>query len=284
MKPFNRLALLSRVTFSTTPLVFAVVLAGCQAMRSLELQSTQFTITPQQESQLGSQFSQEIQKEVTILDDPQAQAWVNSLGKKLVQYSPPCPQEFVFQVTTAEEVNAFAIPGGYCYVNLGLIKLAENEAEVAAVVGHEINHVTMRHGVRSMQRAVGVELLSQAIQSDNETMDQVVGLVEQAGGVVAMRSFGREDEREADELGVVAMYKAGYDPRAAIAFFQKLHDYAQSHGATDGGLLGDLLSTHPATTERIENIKTQVQTFDLSVPLTLSTPEFEQLKQRLAAK
>ncbi len=260
--------------------VIPAFLTGCQTLRAIELQSSKLLISPQQEAQIGSQFAQEIEQEVVILDNAQAQEWVTRVGDTLVKYSPECAQTFTFKVTAAEEINAFAIPGGYCYVNLGLIRLADNEAQVAAVIGHEINHVTARHGVRSIQRAVGFDLLSNLLQTDNEGMGQVVMAVKNVGGVVAMRSFGREDERQADDLGVEAMYKAGYDPRAAAQFFEKLHE-AEMRSGGGGGLLDRILSTHPTTESRIQAIRDQIQQYDLSKDLILNTPEFEALKKSL---
>jgi predicted Zn-dependent protease len=249
-------------------------------MRKLEFQSTQYTMSAEQETLLGNQFADEIEKEEPTFDDPAIQAWLDRVGQALVQHSPPCPQTFTFKVAASEEVNAFAIPGGHCYVNVGLIRMAENEAEVVAVIGHEINHVTMRHGVRSMQRSVGAQALADLLAGGNEGMGQVVTAVKNAGGVLAMRGFSREDEREADEKGVEAMYKAGYDPRAAAAFFQKLHDLEQANAA-GSSLMDRLLSSHPATMERIDNIKKQISTYNLRSSLILNSPEFQKVKQRL---
>jgi len=266
------------VAHLTVVFLILITATGCQTMRALELRSTRIIIPSEQEAQIGKSFSQEIEGEVEIMNDPVATAWVNSLGQKLVQNSPPCAQTFTFKVTTSDEVNAFAIPGGYCYVNAGLIRLAANEAEVAAVVGHEINHVTARHGVRSIQRQIGIQKISELLGSDPDSQS-LISAIQGAGGVLAMRSFGREDEREADRLGADAMYKAGYDPRAAVAFFEKMQGAAPGSDSA----LSRIVSTHPATPERIANLREQVSRYDLSHPMILDTPEFNRVKARIGS-
>jgi len=261
--------------------------AGCQTLRSAEQKVSYMTIPPDQEAQLGEQYSKQIEQELTVVDDPEVQRWIDDLGQKLVVHSPQTEQSFTFKVTDDPEINAFAIPGGYCYIQAGLILASDNEAQVAAVVGHEINHVTTRHGVRSLQRAVGFDLLGSALSSGDAS--QVVGLVQQAGGMVAMRSFGREDERQADQLGVEAMVGAGYDPREAAEFFRKLNK-AESGGAPAGSkgvmsFVSSMLSTHPATLERVESIEAQVQQMNLEgKDLKKTTPEFERVRAIISKK
>ncbi len=260
--------------------VLMPALPACQTVRQFELQATRLVFSPQQEAELGRAFAEEIEEDLTLVDDPVVQAWIEEVGQELVRYSPPSPQQFTFQVVNSEQINAFAIPGGFCYVNSGLILFAENEAEVVAVIGHEINHVTTRHGMRSLQRALGLELMAQAVGGDAGTR-QAVEIVQAAGGMLAMRSFGREDEREADRLGVEAMYRAGWDPRAAVTFFEKLHAGEQAAGAGNNPFT-QILSTHPTTTERIRNIREQVAGYDLSMPLRLNSERFEEVQRRLA--
>jgi predicted Zn-dependent protease len=254
--------------------------SGCQTIRTLELQSSKSLINYQQEATLGQDFSKQIESETAVFDDPQVTAWVERVGNELVKHSPPTEVPFTFQVTKQPEVNAFAIPGGFCYINAGLILQADNEAEVVAVVGHEINHVTTRHGVRHMQRALGVELLTQLAAQDPRGA-QLIPAVKQIGGVYAMRSFGREDEREADRLGVEAMYAAGYDPRMAASFFRKLKALEQENTGGNQSLFAQLQSTHPATQERIDNIEEQIATLDMTRPLKTNSEEFVALQAHI---
>lgn len=264
-------------------LMIIVVLTGCQAVRSAELQTTNFLFSADQEASLGKQYAEQIEGEIEILDDPVVQQWVQRIGDELVRYSPPTPQQFTFQVTTSPEVNAFAIPGGFCYINAGLIRAAENEAQVVAVIGHEINHVTTRHGMRSLQRAMGLQAVADLASADPQSA-AIAQTVANAGGVVAMRGFSRSDEREADRLGVEAMYRAGWDPREAARFFEILLDLQRKAGAGDSGFLTQIMSSHPATQERIDNIREQIQGYDLSRPLIKSTPQFADIQARMPAK
>lgn len=256
--------------------VMPTFLIGCSAVRGLELQSTNAFFSGSQEAQLGQQYSQQLDSELAFIEDSTVQAWIDEMGAKLVAESPQSDQQFRFRVTAEPQINAFAIPGGFCYINSGLILAAENEAQVAAVVGHEINHVTMRHGMRSIQRATGINLLATALSADPGTA-QVANVVSQAGGVVAMRGFSREDEREADKYGVEAMYRAGYDPREAAKFFQILQRAEGS--AKNGTFLDRIVATHPTTNERIENIKEQAAQYDLSRPLIVDTPRFREVQE-----
>lgn len=259
--PTRRMPRLAALFLSCTLLA---ALTACQTVRKAEYNATYLTFSDASETQLGTEYSKELEKEMTFITDPAVQSWVDSMGAQLVQNSPTTAQKFQFKVTTSPVVNAFAIPGGFCYINGGLIVEAESEDEVAAVVGHEINHVTTRHGVRSLQRQTGLDMITQALVQD-ATASQAVQLVKNAGGVVAMRSFGREDEREADKLGVEAMAKSGYNPQSAVTFFEKLNklEGGQTKAAGNGLLsfFTQVVSTHPTTIERIENIKTQISTY-----------------------
>lgn len=263
-------------------LVFAAALSGCGALRSMERSTSYMFFSNSTEQQLGTQYAEQIQGEYTLVDDPVAQEWLERTGARLVEESPKVSQEFRFYLTDSREVNAFAIPGGHCYVNVGLILYADNEAQVAAVVGHEINHVTRRHGMVHMQRAMGLELVVVGIGTFfNSTAAQAAALATQGGGYLALQSFGRDDEREADALGVEAMYNAGWDPREGAKFFEKLHALS---GGTQPGFIDRMLSTHPASTERVKNIEKQIAGYDLvSVPLVVDTPEFQAMKARLEA-
>ncbi len=258
-----------------------LILSGCGAIRSAETSLTYLTIPPSAETRLGTDYASQIAKEVVIIDDPVAQAWLDRVGQSLVANSPETKQVFIFRLVKDDVVNAFAIPGGFCYVQTGLLRLADNEAQVASVIGHEINHVTRRHGIRSMQRNLGVEAVSFIASLADPTVGAAVNIINSSGGVLAMRKFGRDDEREADKYGVEALYGAGYDPREAARFFEKLHAWQEENGMAGAGVLSSIASTHPATLERIENIHKQVELYDLTVPMETDTEEFHQVKRRL---
>ncbi len=256
---------------------------GCGAFRGFEKASSRFFFPASTESALGNQYAEQIRGEYDIIEDPVAQPWLDRVGAALIEYSPQTPHEFNFYLTSAGEVNAFAVPGGHCYVNMGLVLYADNEAQVVAVVGHEINHVTTRHGMLHLQRAMGLQLVAVGVGVFLEDATaRAAGIVAtQATGYIALQSFGRDDEREADKLGIEAMYRAGWDPREGARFFEKLHELSDGNKP---GFLEQMLSTHPATTERIENINRQIAEYDLiSVPLVVNTPEFQAVQARLEA-
>jgi predicted Zn-dependent protease len=276
------LRLLNRLSGLVVLAMLVLATTGCGLVRAQERSLTRLWVSPEKEMALGAQFSGEIEGEYNLVNDPVVQAWVTRLGNELLQHSPETQVTFTFQVTDSQEVNAFAIPGGYCYVNLGLIMYADNEAQVAAVMGHEVNHVTMRHGVVALQRAVGIQAFSAlaAASLEDEREAAVAVIATQAGGFLATRRFGRDDEREADTHGVEAMYRAGYDPREAARFFEKLNDL---QGDRVPSRFTSLFGTHPPTAERIQRIYKQIEGYDLwSVELKADSPEFQAVRARLA--
>lgn len=263
------------------PLLAAM--SGCQTLRAIEEDATYLTIPPESETQLGQQYHEQITEEFELIQDEMVQQWLNQMIDELVAHSPETQQTVRGYVTTSPDVNAFAIPGGFLYVHTGLILEAENEAQVAAVVAHEINHITPRHGARALQRQLGLQTIQSALSSD-ATGAALVNLVSNAGGLVAMRQFSQHDERQADRLGVEAMYKAGYDPRQAAEFFRTLQ---RLQGEAPGGVAGfvsELTSSHPETQERINNIETQIQNYDLNQDLIVNTPRFEEVREILRRK
>jgi predicted Zn-dependent protease len=262
--------------------IIAALVAGlqsCAAVQKLEMGLANSMVSPQDEAQLGLQFSQQIEQEVPLLGDEVVDAWLDRVGQELVVHSPPTDQVFTFRATADPAVNAFAIPGGFCYVNAGLILHAENEAEVVAVVAHEVNHVTMRHGVRGMVRAGMIQNAGKALNAAGGDAAMAGRLVLGPGGQLVGLRFGREDEREADYYGVHAMYKAGWDPRGAVTFFEKLN--ALSGGARSSSMFSALLSTHPPTPERVQNMKNEVAKMDLGRPLRLNSDEWAGIQERV---
>jgi predicted Zn-dependent protease len=265
-------------------LLMVTVMTGCAAWRATEKGMSRLVFSPSMETSLGSEYAQQIESDIELIEDPMVVAWVQDLGERLVAESPEAPVEFTFHVTTDRAVNAFAIPGGFCYVNLGLILYADNEAQVAAVLGHEVNHVTQRHGLLRIQRAMGIGIVTSAaailIEDDTARAATVAGGA--GAGFLANQRWSRDDERESDRLGVEAMYHAGWDPREGAKFFQKLNDL-QGGGAP--GAIERILSTHPVSADRVKNIEKQIASYDLNAwPLTVNTPRFEAVKESLRQK
>ncbi|MEQ8821654.1 MAG: M48 family metallopeptidase [Sumerlaeia bacterium] len=264
----------------TLAIFCAVLTTGCATFRTGERAVANTLIPPAQEAQLGQEYAKQIEQEVQIVDDPLANEWVREMGNRILEHSPSVDQEFTFQVTADKAVNAFAIPGGFCYVNLGLILYAENEAQVAAVMAHEISHVTMDHGIRSLTRQVGLSKAAEVL-GEQGTAGQIAALALQGGGVVAVRQFSQRDELEADAVGVEAMYEAGYHPREAVEFFKRLHELGSGEPST----IEQLISTHPTTPDRIQALENQIANYNLSrSDLTVNSPQFQKVQERLRSE
>ncbi len=209
-------------------------------------------ISVEEEKQLGDKFATEIEKQHKVVTDPEVQAYIDGVGKKLLTGVENVQFPYTFKVVKDDSINAFAIPGGHTYVNTGLLKAAESEDELAAVMAHEINHVVARHSTRQMTQKYGYSLLLQLVLGQDPNM--LAQLASQLFGTAGSLYYSRGMETQADYLGVETMYKAGYNPEGMVAFFQKL----QAENSQQPGKLTKFLSSHPLTTERIETVKGEI--------------------------
>jgi predicted Zn-dependent protease len=233
----------------------------------------------EKEIALGKQLAQDIERQAKIVDDPVIAEYVNRIGQNLVRNS-DAKVPFTIKVIDSEDVNAFALPGGFFYVNSGLILRAENEAELAGVMAHEIAHVAARHGTRQATRG----------QLANYATIPLIFLggwagygIRQAASIlvpVSFLAFSRGFEREADLLGLQYLYKTGYDPTAFVDFFEKL----QTMEKKKPGTMAKVFSTHPPTDDRIENAQKNIAEILQARPeYILNTSEFMEVKARLAS-
>ncbi len=221
-----------------------------------------------EEVSLGAQSFQDIRSKEKVSADPAANARVQRVGSRIAQAVgnalPNAKWEFV--VFESKDLNAFALPGGKVGVYTGLLQLAENDSELAIVMGHEIGHVIARHGAERMSEAMvlqGVGALGAAVVETKTQDPQTRQLFELAyGGAVTLGRVlphSRANETEADRMGALYAAKAGYDPRASISFWQKMvaekRKAAQAGGGGGGGKLQALLSTHPADEKRIADLQ-----------------------------
>lgn len=214
-----------------------------------------FTIDDSQEMSLGSSLHPQILEELGgEFSDKTVQAYVDNLGQKLAKLGKRPNLTYVFTVTDSEMVNAFALPGGYVYVTKTMLYLMEDEAELASVLGHEIAHVTERHGVDKMrQMAIAQRAVEKAdskiydASSTYESYALLSKLTEYFAGLT-LTGYGRKQELQSDRVGIKLMNKAGYDPRAAIAMFERLK---MLEGTAKKGVLKQLHSSHPPTDKRI---------------------------------
>jgi len=234
----------------------------------------------EKEIALGKQLAQEVERQAKIIDDPVIAEYVSRVGQNLVRNS-DAKVPFTIKVLDSEEVNAFALPGGFFFVNSGLILKAESEAELAGVMSHEIAHVAARHGTRQATKGeiaqIGMIIASIAIPYGwtGYAIRQGAGLAIPLGFL----QFSQAMEREADYLGLQYMYKAGYDPTAFVDFFEKI----QSLEKRKPGTLSKVFSTHPMTDNRIKSAQDEIQKILAPKPeYVVSTSEFSDVKNRLS--
>jgi predicted Zn-dependent protease len=227
---------------------------------------------------LGKQLAQEVERQAKIIDDPVIAEYVNRIGQNLVRNS-DAKVPFTIKVLDTEEVNAFALPGGFFFVNSGLILKADSEAELAGVMAHEIAHVAARHGTRQATRGDIAQIATIPLIFmggwTGYAIRQGMGLAIPMGFL----TFSRAMESEADYLGLQYMYKAGYDPTAFVDFFEKIETLEKKKP----GSVAKVFSTHPMTDDRIKKSQEEIQTILAPKPeYVVNTSEFNDVKSRLA--
>ena len=210
-------------------------------------------ISEADEIELGREAAPEVEKEFGgLYPDPGLQAYVNEVGLKVAKTShrPDLPYEY--GVLNTNIVNALALPGGKIYITRGLLMRLDNEAELAAILGHETGHITAKHSVQYLQRQLGINLILTAIDySLSKKNPQRVKAVAQVSASLINLRYSRDDEYQADELGVEYSSKAGYDPHGMLGVLQTLYE-AQEREPSD---LEEFVHTHPLTSKRIEEVE-----------------------------
>ena len=232
----------------------------------------------EKEIALGKALAQDVERQAKIIDDPIIAEYVNRVGQNLVRNS-DAKVPFTIKVIDTEDVNAFALPGGFFFVNSGLILKAESEAELAGVMAHEIAHVAARHGTRQATRGQVMQLATIPLIF----MGGWTGYgIQQAASVlipIGFLQFSKAFESEADMLGLEYMYKTGYDPEAFVDFFEKI----QSLEKKKPGTMAKVFSTHPPTEDRIVKAQKNIQDLLKARPeYVVTTSEFNDVKGRLA--
>ncbi len=225
-------------------------------------EAAQGAFTPQQERRLGESIMRDIRNDRSYYDDAEATDFINNLGTRLASRSPEARQDFDFFLIREPQINAFALPGGFIGVNTGLILSAQSESELASVVAHEIAHVTQRHIARMIAQQKTGALTSLATLAAALLLSRVSSQAAEAAAAFGTASvvqnqlnFTRDNEREADRVGLQIMERAGFDPRAAAVFFERMQRATRVYetGAPS------YLRTHPLTYERIADIQNRTQ-------------------------
>ncbi len=232
----------------------------------------------EKEIALGRQMAEEVARQARIVDDPVVAEYVNRIGQNLVRNS-DAKVPFTIKVLDSNEVNAFALPGGFFFVNSGLILKADSESELAGVMAHEIAHVAARHGTRQATRGQMVNIGSIPLIFVGGWTGYGIRQGASLAIPLTFLNFSRDFEREADYLGLQYLYKAGYDPTSYVDFFEKI----QSMEKGKAGSVAKVFSTHPLTDQRIELAQKEIQQILVAKPqYIVNTSEFDAVKERLA--
>jgi beta-barrel assembly-enhancing protease len=233
----------------------------------------------EREISLGKQLAQEVERSSKMIDDPIVTEYVNRVGQNLVRNS-DSRVPFTIKVIDSDEVNAFALPGGFFYVNSGLILRATEESELAGVMGHEIAHVCARHGTKNATKGELMQLATIPLILLGPGGWAGYGIYEGLSLAIPVTylKFSRDAEREADFLGLQYMYKAGYDPNSYVTFFERIQTDEKRHPGT----IPKVFSTHPPTPDRIENAQKEIaRILPAKQEYIVTTSEFDSVKGRL---
>ncbi len=251
--------------------------AGADERTKIQPQWNLFS--PQDDIKLGLQYSEEAEQQLPMLKDEKVNEYLNGLGKRLAEFAPGEKYPYQFKCVNVADVNAFALPGGRVYVFRGLIQAADNEAELAGVIGHEISHVALRHGTsqvtKSIAPSVGVAVLGSVLGNN------AIGKLVTAAGAFSLNSlllkYSRTDESQADIMGVQIAHDAGYDPHALADFFMVLGEQEKKMGVPP-----EFFSNHPSPEHRIERVNEEIQKLGGRPPnAKTDSPEFREIRRYL---
>ncbi|GJM45181.1 MAG: peptidase M48 [Gemmatimonadota bacterium] len=250
----------------------ATSLMGCATVGQINL------VSEPEELAMGDAFAGELEKELRFITDPTVVGYIEALGQSLARVSQRSNITYRFHVVDTDEVNAFAVPGGYLYVNRGLIEAADTEAELAGVLGHEIGHVVGKHSARQMTQQLGISAIAGMLLGQDPGM--LAQLTTQIVATGAITSYSRDMESEADTYGVQELYDAGIDPNGLATFFRKLEDM---RGGQGGGTLEQFFSTHPDPGARAEAVLNQIASLPPKSGLRKDSAAFREAKARVLA-
>jgi beta-barrel assembly-enhancing protease len=229
----------------------SLLMSGCATIYNPATEKQEIVlITTPMEIVLGKNTAMQVAKQYAFVKDPVEVTKVTEIGEKLAKVSDRTDLKYHFAVVEDKEINAFTMPGGYIYINSGLIKVVDNDDELACVIGHEIGHVAARHITKKIQTQLGYDILMN-IALRNANVQQMQQAIDVTFNLVEL-GYSRDDELLADRLGAKYAYKAGYDPKAMITFLKKLQE-------KDKADLGPIfLRSHPYTSKRIEMMQQQI--------------------------
>jgi len=211
-----------------------------------------FISTPE-EVEIGRQVAAEVESQEKLLRNITVQNYVNSMGQKIARVCDRQDVEYSFKVIDKKDINAFACPGGFIYVYTGLLETLDNEAQLAAVLAHEVSHIVARHSIKKLQNIYGYSILAQ-IALGNKAEGAAGDIVNVAASLI-LQGYSRDNEFEADRYGILYAKNAGYNPKGMIQVFEK---FKKMEGSRPPAILG-LLSSHPPATDRIERAEAEIK-------------------------
>lgn len=223
--------------------------------------------------EFGREAAKEIEQEMPLIHDPLVQQWIDGLGRRLASKTSMPNLPWQFRVTNSREINAFALPGGFVYINRGLIEITNDESELAGVLGHEMAHATLRHGTNQLSKALLLQL-PLAFLGEMKGTAGIIGQIGSLGMGLAFLKFSRSAEKNADILGLQIMTRAGYDGRGMVTIFEKLQRDSEGNGP-------QFLSGHPNPENRIKRIQTEMALLEAPRQPLGNSPLYLQAKQRL---
>jgi predicted Zn-dependent protease len=250
---------------------------------ALALTMTACGVSTQQEIEMGQQYAAQINQQLPIVQDPEINRYVNVLGDSIARLTSRTDiTEWHFYIVDSKEVNAFAVPGGFVYVNRGLIERAQKMDQLAGVLGHEIGHVVRRHSIKQMQQQQGANLgVTLACVLTRVCENQAGQAAIQVGGTALFAKFSRKDEQEADEEGVRNVIRAGISPNGIPEMFQILIDERTTNPSGVAGWF----ATHPLEEDRIADTQQMIAQYDPAILRTLAVDSrnFQSFKARVRA-
>ena len=276
MKPvYNQFSKLTSLYL--TAVVLALMLTfptGCSTPLVKALSDINI-FTDAEELQFGKAYVAQHEKKVKLYTDPVVTNYINTLGQSLVRHSQRSNISYTFKVVDKKGVNAYAVPGGFIYIHLDLIRMAKTESELAFVLGHEIGHIVGRHSMKRLTKVYGIEIVKRIIlDEDSGEAEKLITEIIAAG---LLFRYSRDNERESDFYGVQNIYDAGISPEGATDFFKTLQNLEKREPST----LERLISTHPVHNERIVNVRSHIKNLPSKSGLRRDTSDFRAVKRRL---
>ena len=210
-------------------------------------------ISTAEEVEIGRQVAAEVESQEKLLKDKSVQTYVNNVGQKIARVSDRNDIEYTFKVIDKKEINAFACPGGFIYIYTGLLETLDNEAQLAAVLAHEVSHLVARHSIKKLQNIYGYSILAQIALGDKA--EGAAGDIVNVAASLILQGYSRDNEFEADRYGILYAKNAGYNPKGMIEVFEK---FKKMQGSRPPSILV-LLSSHPPAEDRIERAETEIK-------------------------